>query len=64
MTKKQNEAPKIQNTTQNKIEKEKLTKNDKIKIKIEDFPKNLQDYKAKAKEIKHPIEGSKKNWKN
>ena len=60
MTKKQNEIQKPQNTTQKKIEKEKSTKNDKIKIRIEDFPKNLEDYKAKAKEIKHPIEGSKK----
>ena len=60
MTKKQNEIQKPQNTTQKKIEKEKSTKNDKIKIRIEDFPKNLEDYKEKAQKIKHPFEGSKK----
>lgn len=60
MTKKQNEIQKVQKVEQKNVEKEKPTKNDKIKIKIEDFPKNLADYKEKAKKIKHPIEGSKK----
>ena len=59
VSKAQNNIKTSQMTAQN-ITKEKPPQNNKKKINFEDFPKNPEDYIAKAKKIKHPIEGSQK----